>query len=275
MRLLFFQGSPRNKGNCPDQTSKTASILRACLNKIPKDVQVEVCDLSVRKDRPVVQPCKGCVSTAGGFHCHWPCDCYFKGDKDRPDLMHDLEIYRRIKACDGFMVFCPVHWHSVPTQVKALFDRLVCANLTMSASVADELGIDKDSKISSAMEQSEKLRKYIVNHLEGKHAAFFAHGDDGADDYKEMVKGKNRPPLPESFWEQFDKYSYGVADFSVQAVMPIVWQCRYSGIVVPEECVDGFHMNEGISYSEANKQPLDKAAERAWEVLSRLMEKLQ
>lgn len=275
MRLLLFQGSPRNKGNCPDQASKTASILKACLKKIPPGVQVEVCDLSIRTDRPIVQPCKGCVSTAGGFHCHWPCDCYSKGDKERPDLMHDLEIYRRLEECDGFMVFCPVHWHNVPTQVKAMFDRLVCANLTMTVERAENLGIDKDSKISVPIEQSEKARKYLSNHLEGKHGAFFVHGDDGADDYKELAEEKDRPPMPDSFWKEYDKYSYGVANFSVQSVMPIVWQCRYSGIVVTEDCVDGLHMNEGISYSKANGQPLDKAIEKAWAVLSRLMEKIK
>jgi len=275
MRLLLFQGSPRNKGNCPDQSSKTAAIIRACLKRIPEDVQVEVCDLSIRRDRPIIQPCKGCVSTAGGFHCHWPCTCYFKGDKERPDLMHDLDIYRRLEECDGFMVFCPVHWHGVPTQVKAMFGRLVCANLTITAKQAKKLAIDKDSKISGAIEKSGKGRQYLSNHLEGKVAAFFVHGDDGADDYKELAEGKDRPPMPESFWKEFDKFSYGVANFSVQAVMPIVWQCRYSGIVVPEDCVDGIHMNKGISYSQANDEPLDKGVDKAWEILSRLMEKLR
>ncbi len=30
--------------------------------------------------RPIIQPCKGCISTAGGYHCHFPCSCYHKGD---------------------------------------------------------------------------------------------------------------------------------------------------------------------------------------------------
>lgn len=277
MRLLIFQGSPRNQNNCPDQRSKTSRILRECLKRIPEGVEVDLCDLSVRKDRPIVQPCKGCVSTANGFHCHWPCTCYFKGDSERPDLMHDWDIYRRLQECDGFMVFCPVHWFAVPTQVKAMFDRLVCANLTLTAKQAEKLGTDKNSKITTALEKSGKLRKFLRNHLEGKYGAFFVHGDDGADDYEEEAgtKGGDRKPLPDSFWSQYDKYSYGVSNFSIQAVMPIVWQCRYSGIIVPEECVEGLHFNKGVSYAKANEQPLDEAVEKASAVLGRLVEKLK
>ena len=273
MRIMFLQGSPRNKGNCPDQTSKTARILRECLRALPEGIETDVCDLSVRRDRPIIQPCKGCVSTADGFHCHWPCDCYKKGDEERPDFMHDFDIYRRIERCDGFMVLCPVHWHGVPTQVKALFDRLVCANLSLTVQQAGKFGLDKNSKATSKMEMTDKYHSLLRNHLKGKSAAFFVHGDDGADDYREFSESRNRPPLPSTF-HGHDEVCQTLCNDPIQAVMPIVWQCRYSAIDVPDDCVGGLHMNVGIPYSEANREPLNVAIDKATKVMLRLVKRV-
>jgi hypothetical protein len=34
--------------------------------------------------------------------------------------------------------------------------------------------------------------------------------------------------------------------------MPLVYQCRYSGINCPDELVEAFYINKGIPYYEAN-----------------------
>ena len=36
------------------------------------------------------------------------------------------------------------------------------------------------------------------------------------------------------------------------AVMPLVLQCKYSGIFVPDDLVVGVHINKSKSYAEAN-----------------------
>ena len=170
------------------------------------------------------------------------CDCYFKGDKEHPDFMSDFDIYRRLEKADAFIVFSPINWWNVTTQVKALFDRLVCASLTLTDEQAQELWPDdvKNPIKTKKFSETEQYKLMVKNHLEGKVGAFYIHGDDGANDYV----GRK---MPESYLKH--KYNYNDPK---NAILPIVWQCRYMGIDVPDNLIDAFYMNEEISYSEAN-----------------------
>jgi len=247
-RILIFIGSARAKDNCPGQDSKTSKIVKEALKDLPDDIELDIVDLSVENDKPIVQPCKGCISTAGGAHCNYPCNCYFKGDKDHPDLMHEFDIYRRLEKCDAFVVFTPINWWSVTSQVKAMFDRLVCASLTITAKQARYMWGDdaKNPAKTKPFSKTDEFKKMVKNHLEGKVGAFYIHGDDGADDYK----GRKMP-------DSYNKYEIGKFNEPKNAILPIVWQCRYSGIDVPEELIEAFYMNEEISYSDANDKLKD------------------
>lgn len=243
-RIMIFIGSARSKDNCPDQNSKTGIIVKEAIKDLPDDIEIDLVDLSIQDDKPIIQPCKGCISTSGGAHCSWYCNCYFKGDKEHPDFISDFDIYRRLEKCDAFMVFSPINWWSVTTQVKALFDRLVCASLTMTNKQAIEIFGENDVKNSiktKKFSETEEYKKMVKNHLEGKIGSFYIHGDNGADDYKNKK-------LPESM----TKYNIGKYNEPKNAILPIVWQCRYMGIDVPDELIETFYMNENISYSEAN-----------------------
>jgi len=171
------------------------------------------------------------------------CDCYFKGDKDALDFIHEFDVYKRLEKCDAFIVFSPINWWSVTTQVKALFDRLVCASLTITTKQAKELWGDdvKNAKKTKKFSETEEYKKMVKNHLEGKVGAFYIHGDDGADDYKDRK-------LPGSM----TKYNIGKFNDPINTILPIVWQCRYMGIDVPYKLINAFYMNEDINYSEAN-----------------------
>jgi hypothetical protein len=125
-----------------------------------------------------------------------------------------------------------------------MFDRLVCASLTMTTEQAiEKFGEDhvKDIEKTKPFSNTLEYKEIVKNHLEGKVGAFLIHGDDGANDYtdREMPKAYNK---------------YDIGDFNnpKNCILPIVWQCRYMGIDVPEKFITSFYMNEGISYSEAN-----------------------
>ena len=66
------------------------------------------------------------------------------------------------------------------------------------------------------------------NHLEGRSAAFFCYGDGGGDELDQSGRPKilRHPsyfdPAMEPFASMRDTYA------------PLVWQCRYSGIEVPD-----------------------------------------
>jgi multimeric flavodoxin WrbA len=244
IRLVVFSASPRNKKTCPGQSGKTADIAKQAAKSLPKHIKVDFVDLSVKGDGVIVQPCKGCVSTAGGYHCHWKCTCYGPGSAGEKlnDLMFGAKIYDKLEKADGFALFTPINWYSVPTQVKAMFDRLVCASETLTKHQAyDILQIGKDPKKSRACAKSGEYDHWLKNHLAGKYAAFFIHGDDGANDFEHAGP-------PESYSEKEERPHNG----HVEAVMPIVSQCKYSGIHVPDDLIFGAHINEGLDYATAN-----------------------
>ena len=234
-RIVIFNGSPRKLRSCSNQTSKSSKLVDYVVEKYSKDAIFDVIDLSVGKVN--IQPCKGCVSTANGMHCHWKCSCYSKDDPENPDLMYEASVYDKLEACDAFIVVSPVHWYSVSTQVKAMFDRLVCANLTITQQEAVEIFGEnaKNAKITGNEELSGQYKSLLKNHLAGKWAAFYVHGDDGASDYD-----GNPPMTGDENWDPKNN------------VMPLVYQCRYSEINCPDDLIEAFYINKGKPYYQAN-----------------------
>lgn len=249
IKILAIQGSARNEDCCPDKQSKSYKLLKNAI-KDRKDVVFDFLDLSVKCDGNVIQPCKACVSTAGGYHCHWACSCYSKSGKTK-DLMHEENVYKRLEKCDGFVVFSPINWDAPSSVVKNFFDRLVCCNLTLTVEDAKKvLGEDnlKNSDVTRPLAKSGKYNNLLKNHLEGKFAAFFLQGDNGADDYNKIKK-------PDAY-VQYMKGKVIKSD-PISCIDPIVKQLVYSGIYVKEGCVDGLISGFGTDYP-TNDDKLDQ-----------------
>jgi multimeric flavodoxin WrbA len=255
-RIVIFNGSPRRLKSCANQTSKSQKLVEYVIEKYLPFVDFDVIDLSVGKVN--IQPCKGCISTSNGFHCQYFCTCYSKGSKTKPDLMYEADIYQKLHDCDAFIVISPIHWYSVSTQVKAMFDRLVCANQTITKEQAEELfgkGNIKNSELTGNAEIFGQHKHLLKNHLKGKWAAFYVHGDDGANDYD-----GNPPHTGDKAWDVKN------------SVMPLVYQCRYSEINCPDDLVEAFYINQGKAYYQAN---LDMPTESEFFIkMDNLMEKL-
>lgn len=275
-KVVLVVGSPRSPNCCPDEKSKTHQIADAIKEEFSEQASFKVVDLSVKCDGVNVQPCKACTSTSA-FHCHWPCDCY--GKKSEPkDLMHKEEVYRKLEECDGFFVMTPINWSSCSSVVKSFFDRLVCASLSITADEAVEIfgeGNVKDSKKTRDAEKSGKYNGMLKNHLEGKVAGFFAQGNEGGSDYREFARNKTKllPVLPDSMIEYEE--SHGREDVS-RLLDPLVRQCVYMGIRVPDECVRVVTYGFGASYSDANDafKRDESLTDQAKEVFSSFLENL-
>ena len=207
-KVVLVVGSARSADCCPDEKSKTHKLADAIRKEFSGEVDFEVVDLSVKCDGVNVQPCKACVSTSS-LHCHWPCDCYGK-KSDPKDLMHEQDVYGKLEESDGFFVITPINWSSCSSVVKSFFDRLVCANLTIDTKQAESLleGDIKNASKTRAMERSGKYQTLLKNHLAGKFAGFFAHGNDGGSDYKEFAKNKKilLPVIPASLEEYEERH---------------------------------------------------------------------
>ena len=184
-------------------------------------------------------------------------------------LLKELDVYNLLQECDAFIIVSPIHWHSLSAQVKTLFDRLVCVNQTLTIDDAKKLmgdGNIKNSDITGKFAKSGKYNDMLRNHLEGKVAGFYVHGDDGANDYT----GKE---LPDSYSDVLDD---GFSNNPKSVVMPFVMQLKYSGVYVPDNLIQSFYVNKGVDYYTANKTMSKEKEffERADLLLNNLLEYL-
>src|SRR5690606_32477213 len=128
-RVLVVCASPRNDKTCPGEASKTWRLMQvACTTLADEGCDSDALDLSVLASdyQRVIYPCKACVSTAMPL-CHWPCSCYPNHALGQVnDWM--AEIYPRWVAAHGVLIVTPVHWFQVPSPLKLMMDRLVCAD---------------------------------------------------------------------------------------------------------------------------------------------------
>lgn len=128
-RVLLVCGSMRNDGTCPGEVSKSWRLVEVAKARLAAaGVEVDLLDLSLLTSEygRAIHPCKACVSTAMPL-CHWPCSCYPHHGLDQVgDWM--AEIYERWTRAHGVLIVTPVYWYQAPAGLKAMIDRLVCAD---------------------------------------------------------------------------------------------------------------------------------------------------
>ncbi len=176
-RVLLICASPRNDKTCPGEISKSFRLVMAARDIVVQaGNECDVLDLSLLTSEygRVIHPCKACVSTAMPL-CHWPCSCYPNHSLGQVnDWMN--EIYPRWVAAHGILIVTPVHWYQVPSTLKLMLDRLVCAD-----------GGNPDPTTTQG--KNPALAKRIEldgwdypRHLAGRAFAVVAHGDvEGAE----------------------------------------------------------------------------------------------
>jgi hypothetical protein len=86
----------------------------------------------------------------------------------------------------------------------------------------------KDPELAMDLERSPEWKELSVNHLEGRSAAFFCYGDGGGDELD--AKGRPRVLLHKGYFEPTQEPFANMRD----AYAPLVWQCRYGGVEVPD-----------------------------------------
>ena len=209
-------------------------------NQLPKDWEIDLEDLGNVYARARIQSCNACVSTSMAL-CVWPCNCYEAHNKSEPDLMWDLNLYARFDLADAWAIIGPVNWYATPSNLKLMFDRLVCMN---GGNPREELIGHKNPEMAMQFEHTEQWKELSVNHLEGRTAAFFCYGDEGGDE----LDASGRPKVlrhPEYFpagQEPFENMR--------DAYAPVVWQCRYGGIEVPDMLWNYVAFGLGKKYSD-------------------------
>lgn len=207
---------------------------------LPQDWEIDYEDLSNVYGRAKIQSCNACVSTSMAL-CVWPCNCYEKGSWMEKDLMWEMDLYARLDMADAWAIIGPINWYGPSSNLKAMFDRLVC----MNGGNPDEKLIDhKDPEKAMKLEHSEEWKELSVNHLEGRTGAFFCYGDEGGDEMDE-----NNVPKILKHKNYFDGATEPVEN-ERDAYAPLVWQCRYGGVEVPDHLWVHCTSGKGKMYSE-------------------------
>ena len=239
-RVLIISGSDRRQYNCPGVDSKSRTLMLKMAELLPQDWEIDYEDLSNVYNRARIQPCNACVSTSMAL-CVWPCNCYSKNSWAEPDLMWNMDLYARLDMADAWAIIGPINWYAPSTNLKAMFDRLVCMN---GGNPDENLIEHKDPEKAMALEHSEEWESLSVNHLECRTAGFFVYGDEGGDEI-----GEDGIPKIVQHKHYFDA---GKEPFENErdAYAPLVWQCRYGGVEVPDHLWAHCTSGKGKKYSD-------------------------
>ncbi len=183
-RVLLINGSARTQHSCPGEISKTRRLIQRAqeiFENEPK-FEVDILDMSRLSEEPLkkILPCKACVSTAMPL-CNWPCSCYPNHAMGQTqDWMN--EIYSKWVAAHAIMIICPVHWYQAPASLKAMMDRLVCAD-----------GGNPDPTTTNGKDPKEAKKLELAGwhypkHLAGRTFSIFSHGDAaGPENLRRML----------------------------------------------------------------------------------------
>jgi multimeric flavodoxin WrbA len=172
-RILLITGSARSDRTCPGEMSKSYRLAKIAQRAIERAARFEVDFLDLSRLNSEygrrILPCKACFSTAPPL-CHWPCSCYPNHALGQVnDWMN--EIYPRWSRAHGVMIVAPVNWYQAPTGLKAMIDRLVCAD---GGNPDPTRTHGKDAARAKAIE----LAGWdYPKHLAGRAFAVVVHGD--------------------------------------------------------------------------------------------------
>jgi hypothetical protein len=109
----------------------------------------------------------------------------------------------------------------------------------------------KDPALAIELEHSAEWAELSRNHLEGRSAGFFCYGDGGGDE----LDAEGRPKILKHP-EYFDPEAEPFEDMR-DTYAPLVWQCRYSGIEVPDALWRYVEFGRGRKYSDNQAEHMD------------------
>lgn len=250
LQVLVIAGSARRLDGCPGMDGKARFLMHRMLGRLPAHWQVDAVDIGNEHGKPKIQGCNGCVGSSMAL-CVWPCNCYGPNSDHQPDLMWNKKLYQRLARADAWAIIGPVWWYGPSTNLKAMFDRLVC----MSGGNPRPDLIDKKSTLKAqALEKSPLWKELTKNHLEGRSAAFFCYGNEGGNELDD-----DRRPRVLRHKDWFDPSGEPYQGDERKAYQGLVWQCRYGGIEVPDQLWR--HASVGVGRPYADDQPDDMAKE--------------
>ena len=249
-RVLIIAGSDRRQYNCPGVDSKARTLMLRMADRLPQQWEIDYEDLGNVYGRARIQSCNACVSTSMAL-CVWPCNCYEKNNKKEPDLMWDVDMYARLDLADAWAIIGPVNWYAPTSNLKLMFDRLVCMN---GGNPREKTIKHKDPELAMKLEHSPQWQAMSLNHLEGRTAAFFCYGDGGGNE----LDSTGRPKLLNRVHKYYFNPEREPFENDRDSYAPLVWQCRYGGVEVPDALWQYVEFGKNGAYSDNQAEDLSR-----------------
>jgi hypothetical protein len=93
-----------------------------------------------------------------------------------------------------------------------------------------------------------------LNHLEGRTAGFFCYGDGGGDELDDTGRPKLLQPAHKHYFNPDDE----PFDNDRNSYAPLVWQCRYGGVEVPDHLWHYVEFGKDEKYSDNQAEDLPR-----------------
>ena len=234
--MFIIAGSDRRQYNCPGVDSKARTLMLRMADRLPQQWEIDYEDLGNVYGRARIQSCNACVSTSMAL-CVWPCNCYEKNNKKEPDLMWDLDMYARLDLADAWAIIGPVNWYAPTSNLKLMFDRLVCMN---GGNPCDATIKHKDPELAMKLERSSEWQAMSLNHLEGRTAAFLCYGDGGGNELDET----GRPKLLNDAHKHYFNPEQEPFENERDSYAPLVWNAGMVGWKFPMRCGNTWNLEK-------------------------------
>ena len=165
LRVLVIAGSNRRQYYCPGVDSKARTLMFRMADRLPAGVG----DRS-RGPRQRLEPRADPELQRLRLDLAWrsasgPATATRRTAGGQPDLMWNLDLYARLDLADAWAIIGPVNWYGPSSNLKAMFDRLVCMN---GGNPREDLIEHKDPELAIALERSPEWEELSQNHLEGR-----------------------------------------------------------------------------------------------------------
>ena len=132
-----------------------------------------------------------------------------------------------------------------------MFDRLVCMN---GGNPREKTIKHKDPELAMKLEHSPQWQAMSLNHLEGRTAAFFCYGDGGGNE----LDSTGRPKLLNRVHKYYFNPEREPFENDRDSYAPLVWQCRYGGVEVPDALWQYVEFGKNEAYSDNQAEDLSR-----------------
>jgi hypothetical protein len=99
----------------------------------------------------------------------------------------------RLDLADVSAIIGPINWYGPTSNLKAMFDRLVCMS---GGNPREELIAHRNPEQAMRLEKTAEWEELSVNHLEGRSAGFFCYGDEGGTTVARKTCGTRAGSIP-------------------------------------------------------------------------------